>query len=66
MKLLILHAHPRSTTSVVQRAMLRAIAGLEGVSLVDLYASYPNHDIDVDPDDPGRYKQSGYILTRDA
>jgi len=47
MKLLILHAHPRSTTSVVQRAMLRAIAGLEGVSLVDLYASYPNHDIDV-------------------
>ena len=47
MKLLILHAHPRSTTSVVQRAMLRAIAGLEGVRLVDLYASYPNHDIDV-------------------
>lgn len=47
MKILILHAHPRSGTSVVQRAMLKAVSGLEGVSLVDLYASYPDFGIDV-------------------
>ena len=47
MKLLVLHAHPRLATSVVQRAMLRAISGLEDVSLVDLYAEYPALDIDV-------------------
>lgn len=47
MKILVLHAHPRSTGSVVQKAMLRAIAGLEGVSLVDLYALYPDLAIDV-------------------
>ena len=47
MKVLVLHAHPRSTGSVVQKAMLRAIAGLEGVSLVDLYALYPDLAIDV-------------------
>ena len=47
MKLLVLHAHPRSTASIVQRAMLRSITGLEGVTLVDLYADYPALDIDV-------------------
>ena len=47
MKLLVLHAHPRNTASVVQRAMLRSITGLEGVTLVDLYAEYPALDIDV-------------------
>jgi len=47
MKILVLHAHPRISTSVVQRAMLAAITGLEGVSLVDLYAAYPGLDIDV-------------------
>lgn len=47
MKLLVLHAHPRINASVVQRAMLRAIAGLDGVTLVDLYADYPTLDIDV-------------------
>lgn len=52
MKLLVLHAHPRLSTSVVQRAMLHALSGLEGVSLVDLYAEYPAMDIDV-----GREKQ---------
>ena len=41
MNILILHAHPRSSASVVQRAMLRAVAGLETVTLVDLYAEYP-------------------------
>jgi glutathione-regulated potassium-efflux system ancillary protein KefG len=47
MKLLILFAHPRSSASVVQRAMLRAIDGLDGVTLADLYAEYPDFDIDV-------------------
>lgn len=47
MKLLVLHAHPRLSASVVQRAMLRAIAGLEHVSIVDLYAEYPDLGIDV-------------------
>lgn len=47
MKILVLHAHPRLTSSIVQRAMLRAISGLEGVTLVDLYAEYPGLDIDV-------------------
>lgn len=47
MKVLILHAHPRASASVVQRAMLSAVSGLEGVSLVDLYADYPDFDIDV-------------------
>jgi glutathione-regulated potassium-efflux system ancillary protein KefG len=47
MKILILHAHPRSSASVVQRAMLSAIAGLDGVTMVDLYAAYPSLDIDV-------------------
>ena len=47
MKILILHAHPRITASTVQRAMLRAVAGLDGVTLTDLYAEYPGLDIDV-------------------
>jgi glutathione-regulated potassium-efflux system ancillary protein KefG len=47
MKILVLHAHPRLATSIVQRAMLRAISGLDDVTLVDLYAEYPGLDIDV-------------------
>ena len=47
MKILVLHAHPRLSASVVQRAMLRAIDGLDDVTLVDLYAEYPGLDIDV-------------------
>jgi glutathione-regulated potassium-efflux system ancillary protein KefG len=47
MKLLILFAHPRSSASVVQHAMLRAINGLDGVTIADLYAEYPDFDIDV-------------------
>jgi glutathione-regulated potassium-efflux system ancillary protein KefG len=47
MKVLILQAHPRLNASIVQRAMLAAVAGLDGVTLVDLYARYPDLDIDV-------------------
>jgi glutathione-regulated potassium-efflux system ancillary protein KefG len=46
-KILILFAHPRLSTSVVQRAMLRAIDGLENVTFHDLYAAYPDFIIDV-------------------
>ena len=47
MKILVLHAHPRLSASVVQRAMLRAIDGLDDVTLVDLYAEYPDLAFDV-------------------
>jgi glutathione-regulated potassium-efflux system ancillary protein KefG len=45
--ILILFAHPRLSTSVVQRAMLRAVEGLENVTFHDLYAAYPDFLIDV-------------------
>lgn len=47
MKILVLHAHPRPSASLVNRAMLAAITGLEGVTLHDLYAAYPDYAIDV-------------------
>lgn len=47
MKVLVLHAHPRLRNSVVQSAMLKAIAGLEHVTIRDLYAAYPDFAIDV-------------------
>lgn len=47
MKLLVLFAHPKVSGSVVQRAMLAAITGLEHVTIHDLYATYPDFEIDV-------------------
>ena len=47
MRPLILFAHPRPSASIVQRAMLDAIEGLEGVTIHDLYAAYPGFAIDV-------------------
>ncbi len=47
MKILVLFAHPKRQTSVVQRAMLKSIDGLDGVTIADLYAEYPDLDIDV-------------------
>jgi glutathione-regulated potassium-efflux system ancillary protein KefG len=46
MRILVLFAHPRLRQSVVQRAMLTAIAGLDGVTVRDLYAEYPDLMID--------------------
>ncbi len=46
-RILILFAHPRLSASVVQRAMLNAIEGLEHVTFHDLYAAYPDFLIDV-------------------
>jgi glutathione-regulated potassium-efflux system ancillary protein KefG len=47
MKLLVLFAHPKLSGSVVQKAMLAAIAGLEHVTFHDLYAAYPDFEINV-------------------
>lgn len=47
MKILVLFAHPKRQASVVQRTMLRSIDGLDGVTIADLYAEYPDFDIDV-------------------
>jgi glutathione-regulated potassium-efflux system ancillary protein KefG len=46
-KILVLFAHPRLGTSVVQKAMLKAISGLDNVTFHDLYAAYPDFMIDV-------------------
>ncbi len=46
MRVLVLFAHPRLRQSVVQRAMLSAIASLDGVTIRDLYAEYPDLLID--------------------
>jgi len=46
MKILVLFAHPKRQASVVQRAMLRSIDWLDGVTIADLYAEYPDFDID--------------------
>lgn len=47
MKLLVLFAHPKLSGSVVQKAMLAAIAGLEHVTIHDLYAAFPDFEINV-------------------
>jgi glutathione-regulated potassium-efflux system ancillary protein KefG len=46
MRLLVLFAHPKPRQSVVQRAMLAAITGLDNVTIRDLYATYPDFMID--------------------
>ena len=47
MRIIVLLAHPKLSSSVVHAAMLSAIMGLEDVSLHDLYAEYPDFVIDV-------------------
>jgi glutathione-regulated potassium-efflux system ancillary protein KefG len=46
MRILILHAHPRPTTSIVQRALLNSAKSVPGVTVHDLYAAYPDFGID--------------------
>jgi glutathione-regulated potassium-efflux system ancillary protein KefG len=48
MKILVLFAHPKMSESIVQVQMLGAIRNLEGVTIHDLYAAYPDFLIDVD------------------
>jgi glutathione-regulated potassium-efflux system ancillary protein KefG len=44
---LVLFAHPALHKSRVNRALVRAARGVEGVTVHDLYESYPDFDIDV-------------------
>ena len=47
-KILVLFAHPSLDRSEVNRPLSLATIGQEGVTFVDLYAEYPDLDIDVD------------------
>jgi glutathione-regulated potassium-efflux system ancillary protein KefG len=48
MKILIIFAHPKMSDSIVQTKMLGAVRNLDGVTIHDIYATYPNFLIDVD------------------
>jgi glutathione-regulated potassium-efflux system ancillary protein KefG len=48
MKILVLFAHPKMSESVAQREMLSRIQNLDGVTIHDLYAAYPDFAVDVD------------------
>ncbi|MEE2526480.1 NAD(P)H-dependent oxidoreductase [Hyphobacterium sp. HN65] len=47
-RILILAAHPAPRRSVAGKALRRAAAEVEGVTLADLYAEYPRQDINAD------------------
>lgn len=47
-RVLVLFAHPSRERSEVNAPLYRASGGLEAVTLVDLYADYPDFRIDVD------------------
>jgi glutathione-regulated potassium-efflux system ancillary protein KefG len=46
MRILILHAHPRPSSSIVQRALINSAKSIPGVTVHDLYAAYPDFGID--------------------
>jgi glutathione-regulated potassium-efflux system ancillary protein KefG len=48
MKVLVLYAHPAQQHSNVNAALAAVAKETEGVSFVDLYASYPRHNLDAD------------------
>jgi glutathione-regulated potassium-efflux system ancillary protein KefG len=47
-RILVLFAHPALERSEVNRPLAHATAGIHGVTLVDLYAEYPDFQIDID------------------
>jgi glutathione-regulated potassium-efflux system ancillary protein KefG len=47
-RILVLHAHPAIRRSRLNRAMIAAVRDLDGVTLHDLYETYPDFAIDVD------------------
>jgi len=47
-RVLILFAHPAPERSEVNRPLFEACRDREGVTLVDLYAEYPDYRIDID------------------
>lgn len=46
MRILVLSAHPRSSQSIAQQALSDAIRGIPGLTQRDLYALYPEFNID--------------------
>jgi glutathione-regulated potassium-efflux system ancillary protein KefG len=48
MKVLVLFAHPKMSDSIAQKEMLSRIQNLDGITIHDLYAAYPDFAIDVD------------------
>jgi glutathione-regulated potassium-efflux system ancillary protein KefG len=48
MKILVVFAHPRFETSIVQRKLLDTIRGIPDVTINDLYYAYPDFHIDVE------------------
>ncbi|MDH3388367.1 MAG: NAD(P)H-dependent oxidoreductase [Gammaproteobacteria bacterium] len=46
--ILILFAHPSQHRSEVNLPLLRASCNVDGVTVVDLYAEYPDYSIDID------------------
>jgi glutathione-regulated potassium-efflux system ancillary protein KefG len=47
MRVLVLFAHPRYSTSIVQKTLYAAVDGIPSVTRHDLYAAYPHFIIDV-------------------
>ena len=47
-RILVLFAHPSIERSEVNRPLAQAAAGVDGVTLIDLYAEYPDFQIDID------------------
>jgi glutathione-regulated potassium-efflux system ancillary protein KefG len=47
-RVLVLFAHPALEKSRVNRAMIRGLDGLQGITFHDLYEAYPSFDVDVD------------------
>ena len=47
-RILVLFAHPSLDRSEVNRPLAEAIRDLQGVTLIDLYAEYPDFQIDID------------------
>ncbi len=47
LQILVIFAHPAIRRSRVNRALVRAARGLEGVTVHDLYETYPDFSIDV-------------------
>lgn len=58
-RVLINFVHPRFESSVVNRAMVNAIKGIEGITFNDLYEEYPDYLIDVK-------KEQGLLLKHDV
>lgn len=58
-RILILFAHPSVDRSEVNRPLAHAASRVDGVTLVDLYAEYPNFQIDID-------REQQRLLTHDV